>query len=251
MQSSIDRVRGWLDSKFRSEDIELLEREGATSQGIRIIDELNRMYHRTGLLQRVTYLIISALQTIPRVDEHRLRILEVGMRDGSLLKRVAEYSKDKRLPVELHGVEFHANLTQLAESAQHPQAGSMEFHVASSPQLAEFPDRSFDMVYSLFSLHHFDHVRVRELLQASHRISNATSLHIDLERSIRGAVLVWFLYGILGCHQARHDAVLSVRRAYHKDEMLEILRALELPGEVHTDRKIPLSWVLQISRGIP
>jgi SAM-dependent methyltransferase len=248
LQGPIERAWRWLDGSLRSGDSELLEREGATPQGIRIIDELNRVYHRTGLWEQATRLVISALQAIPRVGGHRLRVLEVGMRDGALLRQVAERSDDLDLPVELHGVEFRANLAQLAQARQQPKP--IEFHVAASPRLLEFPDRSFDLVYSLFSLHHFDPVRVRELLTAGHRVTRAASLHIDLDRSIWGAVSVWSVYSLLGCRQARHDAVLSVRRAYRRDEMSGIVRALELPGVVHAERRLPLSWVMQISRGI-
>ena len=153
MPSPIERAWRWLDDSLRCVDTELLEREGATPQGIRIIDELNRVYHRTGLLDQATRLVTNALQAIPGAGRQRLRVLEVGMRDGALLRRVAERSDDLDLPVELHGVEFRANLVRLAQARQQPKPGPIEFHVAASPRLAEFPDRSFDLVYSLFSLH--------------------------------------------------------------------------------------------------
>jgi len=250
VQGPIERAWRWLDSSLRSGDSELLEREGATPQGIRIVDELNRVYHRTGLLEQATRMVTNALQAIPGAGRQRLRVLEVGMRDGALLRQVAERSGDLDLPVELHGVEFRANLARLAQARQQPKPGAIEFHVAASPLLSEFPDRSFDLVYSLYSLHHFDHVRVRELLTAGHRVARAASLHIDLGRSIWGAVSVWSVYSLLDCRMARHDAVLSVRRAYRRDEMSGIVRALELPGVVYADRRLPLSWVMHIPRGV-
>ena len=89
MPSPIERAWRWLDDSLRSVNRELLEREGATPQGIRIIDELNRVYHRTGLLAQATRLVTNALQAIPGAGRQRLRVLEVGMRDGALLRRVA------------------------------------------------------------------------------------------------------------------------------------------------------------------
>lgn len=207
------------------------------------------MYHKTGLLERAARFVIEALQAIPGAGRERLRVLEVGMRDGALLRQVADRSDALDLPVELHGVDFRANFAQLAQARQQRKPGAIEFHVAASPRLSEFPDRSFDLVYSLFSLHHFDPVRVRELLTAVHRIARVVSLHMDLDRSIRGAVSVWTVYSLLGCRQARHDAVLSVRRAYRRDEMLDIVRALKLPGAVLAGRRLPLGWVMQIPRG--
>ena len=47
----------WLDGGLRSQARELLEREGATPRGVRIIDELNKVYRRTGVLSQVTQLI--------------------------------------------------------------------------------------------------------------------------------------------------------------------------------------------------
>jgi SAM-dependent methyltransferase len=249
MPSPIEHARRWLNDSLCSGDGELLEREGATPQGIRIIDELNRVYHRTGLLDQAAHIVTDALKAIPGAGRQRLRVLEVGMRDGALLRQVAERSDALDLPVELHGVEFRANLAQLAQARQQRKPGVIEFHVAASPRLSEFPDRSFDLVYSLFSLHHFDPARVRELLMAGHRVTRAASLHMDLDRSIRGAVSVWIVYSLLGCRQARHDAVLSVRRAYRRDEMLDIVRALGLTGVVHAERRLPLGWVMQVPRG--
>jgi SAM-dependent methyltransferase len=242
MLQPIERARSWLNTRLQSQQIELLEREGATTEGTLIIDELNRVYRRTGLLDKITRLVHSKLQAIPRTQGEHLRVLELGMRDGSLMQRIAKASRENDLPVELHGVEFQPSLVQLAASRQQ----AMAFHTAVSPQLREFADQSFDLVYSLFSLHHCNPVQLRELLQASQRIARSLSIHIDLDRSFLGVGAIWLVYSLLGCNQARHDAVLSVRRAYRRDEIMGILEALNLPGNIQRNPDLPLCWILQM-----
>src|ERR1700690_3246203 len=80
---------GWL----RSQASELLEREGATPRGVRIIDELNKVYRRTGVLSQVTRLIVAELDHLGHSNQSPLRALEIGCRDATLLCAVAQQAQ--------------------------------------------------------------------------------------------------------------------------------------------------------------
>lgn len=240
-----NRLR-WLDDWLRSQKSELLEREGATSRGVRIIDELNKVYRRTGVLSQVAQLIGGELDRLWERRRAPLRVLEIGCRDGTLLGAVAQQAQRRGVQVALHGVEFRSNLVDLAQDRARAAAIDLQLHCAASPQLAEFADRSFDVVFSMFSLHHFDDAGLRTLLVAGRRLAGSVSLHVDLNRSLWWAVLVGLVYTLLRCRTVPADSVLSVRRARRIEEMRALTDALGLPATIRPLRAPPLYWVLRV-----
>jgi len=232
----------------RSREVEVLEREGATARGIEIIAELNDVYRRTGVLSRTTGLVASELLRLKEERGGPLRVLEIGTRDGVLLESISRWAAGAGVPVELHGVEFRDSLVALAQERLAGIRPAVRVHVATSQALPELPSDHFDVVCSLFSLHHFDDGGVKEILLASNRVAKKVSLHVDLERTSWSAALVWLVYALLGCRQARPDAVLSVRRSHRPSEIRAIARRLRLCADVRPARRPPLYWCLRVAK---
>jgi len=232
----------------RSREVEVLEREGATARGVEIIAELNDVYRRTGVLSRATGLVASELIRLREDSAGPLRVLEIGTRDGVLLESISRWAAGADVPVELHGVEFHESLVALARERLASQSPPVRVHVATSPALPELPSDHFDVVCSLFSIHHFDDDGVTEILLASKRVARGVSLHIDLDRTFWAAALVWLVYVLLGCRRARPDAVLSVRRSHRPSELLAIAGKLGLRAVAMPLRWPPLYWCLRVAK---
>ena len=92
-----------------------------------------------------------------------------------------------------------------------------------------FPDRSFDVAHASLVMHHLDPDGALALLREMARVTRLGVVVNDLERSRLGWVGAWLLGHLLtGNRYTRHDAPLSVRRAYRASEMRELVRAAGL-----------------------
>lgn len=239
------KIKGrWIDRWLCSEADELLEREGATSRGIAIIDELNRAYQRTGLIARMVNAIISEAQHIHSVTGNPVRVLEIGMRDGGLLGEISKAAKCKQILLDLHGVEFRTNLAALANERLSAQGLPIESHYEASRNLDSFASSDFDIVYSVFVLHHQSQDELRQLLSASFRVSRHAVLHLDLTRSLWALALIWSFYTLFGYRASRQDALLSCRRAYCPNEIAAIMGELNTGRDAKVSRVFPMYWTL-------
>lgn len=236
-----------IDRWLCSDADELLEREGATSRGIAIIDELNKAYQRTGLAARMVNAIVSEAQRIHAVTGNPVRILEIGMRDGALLGQISKVAKQERIPLDLHGVEFRPDLAALANERLSVQGLPIQSHYEASRNLDSFATSDFDIVYSVFVLHHQSLDGLKRLLFASFRISRYAVLHLDLTRSLWALVLIWSFYTLFWYRASRHDAVLSCRRAYRPDEITAIMGELNAGRDARMVRVFPVYWTLHQS----
>jgi len=239
--------RRWIDKWLRTDAEELLEREGATPRGIAIVDELNSAYRRTGLTARLIDAIVSESRRIHAVTGNTVRILEIGMRDGSLLGGICEVAKREQLPFDIHGVEFRPDLAALANERLAAQGLPVQIHYDASRNLNTFSSGDFDIVFSVFVLHHQSHDELKQLLSASFRISRNAVFHLDLTRSLWALALIWSFYTVFRYRLSRNDAVLSCRRAYRPDEMAAIMNELNIGRGARLARELPLYWSLRQS----
>jgi SAM-dependent methyltransferase len=98
--------------------------------------------------------------------------------------------------------------------------------VAGDALALPFADRSFDMVTCNLALHHFEPDAARVLLSELRRVARRLPLVCDLRRSLPAfvAALGWARLASRN-RLTRHDAPLSVRRAYTPAEALDLATA--------------------------
>jgi SAM-dependent methyltransferase len=88
-----------------------------------------------------------------------------------------------------------------------------------------FDDASFDVVTCSLALHHFEPAEAHALLREMRRVSRLTPVVGDLTRSAFAFAVTW-AWAMLTTRNrlTRHDAPLSVRRAYVPLEALALAR---------------------------
>ena len=92
-----------------------------------------------------------------------------------------------------------------------------------------YPDRAFDVVHASLVLHHLDEADAVTLLGEMGRVARLGIVLNDLDRSRLAWLGAWLLGHLLtGNRYTRHDAPLSVRRAYRLDEAVALVRAAGL-----------------------
>lgn len=107
-------------------------------------------------------------------------------------------------------------------------ADGLELHVGDGRAL-RYPDRSYDIAHASLVLHHLDPADAVTLLGEMRRVARLGVVVNDLERSRLGLVGAWLIGHLLTSNRlTRHDAPLSVRRAYRAAEMAAMLRSAGL-----------------------
>jgi SAM-dependent methyltransferase len=101
----------------------------------------------------------------------------------------------------------------------------LELHVGDGRALP-YPDRSFDVAHASLLLHHLPPDEAVTVLREMARVARQGVVVNDLERGRTGWIGAWLVGHLLtGSRFTRHDAPLSVARAYRAGEMIALLRA--------------------------
>jgi ubiquinone/menaquinone biosynthesis C-methylase UbiE len=87
-----------------------------------------------------------------------------------------------------------------------------------------FADGAFDVVTCTLALHHFEPDGARALLRELRRVARLSPVVCDLRRSPVAFAATWLWSRTSRNRLTRHDAPLSVRRAYTPGEALALAR---------------------------
>jgi ubiquinone/menaquinone biosynthesis C-methylase UbiE len=88
-----------------------------------------------------------------------------------------------------------------------------------------YPDSSFDVTHASLVIHHLAPSQAIVLLRELRRVASSGIVVNDLDRSWTSFLGAWLLaHGIATSRYTRHDAPLSVRRAYTRREMTQLIR---------------------------
>jgi ubiquinone/menaquinone biosynthesis C-methylase UbiE len=178
---------------------------------------IHRLFGETRALRR------TLLSDIPKHGDKPISILDVGAGSGTLLS----YLRSKLLPdLCLIGLEMsHDSARGIVENGHKAVQGN----ALSLP----FADNSIDYVFCTLVLHHLTDSSAMELIREMRRVTRRKMVVIDLERSVVSYILFKTLGGILLQQFTREDGSLSIKRAYRRDELRDLVKEL---NEIKVER---------------
>jgi ubiquinone/menaquinone biosynthesis C-methylase UbiE len=92
-----------------------------------------------------------------------------------------------------------------------------------------YPDGSFDIAHCSLLVHHLEPERTTALLREMARVARIGVVVNDLDRTRHGYLGAWLLSRLLTRNRyTRHDAPLSVRRAYRPEELVHLASGVGL-----------------------
>jgi ubiquinone/menaquinone biosynthesis C-methylase UbiE len=159
-------------------------------------------------------------ELVARNPQERYRILDVATGSGDIPLRIAAWAREEELDVDIVATDNHETTLDMAREHLASER-SVRAAFADAKRLP-FADDEFDISLISTAFHHFDDERdgVR-VLRELHRVSRIGFIVNDLARSraaLAGARLlaatVWRRHPV-----TRHDAPLSVRRAFTPAEL--------------------------------
>ncbi|RIK41035.1 MAG: hypothetical protein DCC58_13070 [Chloroflexi bacterium] len=202
---------------LRSDDLELLDREAqhapaaVLAENLRDIRRANRFLGGTRAVLRTMRPLLAA--TPP---DTTLRLLDLAT--GSADIPVALVREAQRLGKRVHVVATDAQPRVLDIARAVEQPGVLDIAEADARALP-YAASEFDVVLLSLALHHFSPQDGMLVLAEMRRVGRGLLLVNDLERSRLGYAGAWLFGTLLTRNRfTRHDAPLSVRRAYTRAE---------------------------------
>lgn len=157
-----------------------------------------------------------------------LSVLDVGSGGGDTARRMADWARRRGLSVSVEGIDLSQTSVDFARSRSRDYPG-LRFE---RRDLWGIPGEGrYDVVHAALVLHHFAGHDALRALRRMHELSRLGVVVNDLHRHPAAYGSIRALTAALSRNRLiRHDAPLSVLRAFSRDGLLELTREAGLPA---------------------
>ena len=211
---------------MRTDREEILDREGTSSRGQRILDDVDRWNRLVGWYRFHVRRVAEHWEALGK--PRPLRVLDIGTGPAGLLDAISTHFDGEGIPVELVGVDLHPAYVDMARERMGERAEIVEADATDLP----YDDQTFDIATTTLMMHHLPyHVRERMVAEIGRVCRSAYIFDVRLR-----------LFGYLGCgaastvlrmgSDARHDGMLSMRRACTYKEFQELVGPLPVKAQI-------------------
>ncbi|WP_210520268.1 methyltransferase domain-containing protein [Hymenobacter terricola] len=192
----------------------------ATDALRRNLDELETINTWLGGYQPV----LNALHRLrPRFPAGQpLRLADLGSGGGDTLRHVARWGRKKAVSMELTGIDANPFMLEYAaaRSLDYPEIDYRQFDIFS----AEFQAQPFDVLTCSLFCHHFSDDELVALLRQWQQQARVAVVINDLHRHwLAYHSIKWLTRLLGGSYLVKHDAPLSVARAFRRADWVALL----------------------------
>ena len=189
---------------------ELLDDDGGSSPEVqRSLADLGRINRWFGGVRVLTRLVERVAE---RAGRRELTLLDVAGARGEVPSRAAAQLQQRSIRLET---------TVLDRVTSHLESGKRS--VIGDALALPFRDASFDLVSSSLFVHHLEPQQVQQFVDEALRVSRVAVLINDIRRHPLHLALVYAGLPLFRSRLTRHDAPVSIRRAYTLEEMRGLL----------------------------
>ena len=169
---------------------------------------------------------------IDALAAHRddLTVLDVGTGGADIPLALIDWARRRGRRLRAVGIDARPEVLAAAVHLRPALAAEkgLELHVGDARALG-YPDRSFDIAHASLFLHHLEPAEAVVVLREMRRVARLGVVINDLDRTRLGWVGAWLMSHLLTANRlTRHDAPLSVARAYRAVEAKALLHAAGL-----------------------
>lgn len=187
---------------------------GILAGNLRDLVRINRWLGGTRLS---THAIARLLATAPQPGA--VSLLDIGTGAGDIPAALIERFKTQGIPLTVTAVDEREEMLRIAADRVGPRDG-LSFQITDGGSRLPFPDDSFDITHCSLLLHHLEPDEAIDLLREAARVGRLGVIVNDLDRATRFWLGAWLLGHLVTRNRyTRHDAPLSVRRAYRPTEV--------------------------------
>lgn len=215
---------------------ELLDDPAANSGAVRRqlgdIARLNRWFGGVACVVR------SLEPVFRRAGPGAWTLLDIGTGCGDIPRAVARAARRYGISITPIGLERIPTAALLARAAGLAA-------VVGDGNAMPFRHRAADVVLASQVLHHLSRQTARRWIAALDALARRAVVIADLRRSHAAMAGVWFATLAMGMSAStRHDAVLSLRRGYKKEELQGLMQAAGVHARVtgHRWARLVAAW---------
>jgi 2-polyprenyl-3-methyl-5-hydroxy-6-metoxy-1,4-benzoquinol methylase len=191
---------------------------GELRENLRDIRRVNRLGGGTAAVVRA---LPSFLDGVPVGRE--VVILDLATGSGDIPLAICAWAGKRQRSVRVIASDFSGDV--LAIAAERARSEPKITLTTYDARNVELPDRAVDVVVCSLALHHFEPPEAVAVLREMHRLSRRGFIVNDLVRCRSGYVAALITSRLLTRNRlTRHDAPLSVRRAYTPVELADLMR---------------------------
>jgi ubiquinone/menaquinone biosynthesis C-methylase UbiE len=201
----------------------LLGGNGVTLRGLKAMFEVRGLKFEVRSLKsdsgRTSNLKLQTSNFKPRPST----LADLGCGGGDMLRLMARFLRERGISAALTGIDANAFMLDYARqrTADFPEISYRQLDVFSP----EFSEASFDVVTMTLFCHHFTDEQLVGLFSTLRRQTRLGLVINDLHRHPVAYYAIWALATLLRTsHLYRHDARLSVARAFRRSELEALLR---------------------------
>jgi ubiquinone/menaquinone biosynthesis C-methylase UbiE len=211
----------------RSDRMELMDAPvddpAELAENFRDIERVNRLLGGTSIILRH----LPAL--IPPAPAGPITILDLATGSADIPLAVVRWAKRRHLDVQVIASDYAPDILDVARARCAGESGIAltEYDARALP----LPNQSVDIVLCSLALHHFDPADAVRVLREMHRLGRRGFIVNDLRRERLAFAAAWVAAHLTTRNRlTRHDAPLSVRRAYTPAELAGLLDQAGVDG---------------------
>lgn len=175
--------------------------------------------------------------------EQPITILDLGCGGGDILRDVANFGIQRGYSFNIIGIDANKNTLGYAKelSLSFPDVNFLHCNIFSK----EFERLEYDLVLTSLFLHHFDDIKLENLLKV---ILNKASIGIvvnDLHRH----PMAYFLFRILCVFttnkMVKEDGLISILKGFKRDELRKISESIGAGYTIKWKWAFRYQWIIQ------
>ncbi len=226
----------------RTSEMELLDTSVATTGASELRGNLRDIRRANRFFGGTTAVIAAIGPHLERLSgqPEPVRVLDLATGSADIPIAIAALAEQRGWRVQLTATDLQPDILAIATVAELHGISVERADALNLP----YRDDEFDISVLSLALHHFEPENGIRALSEMRRVSRTAMIVNDLERCRMGLAGAWlFSRATTSNRLTRHDAPLSVRRAYTPSEAEALAHAAGWT-DVRTRRVIPFRYVL-------
>ena len=227
-----------VNTKYRTRDSEVMDdfelKGPELAKTLRDLDKVNKWLGGNKITLEGVKKIISSVPT-----QEPIKIVDVGCGNGTILREIAAYGRKENISLQLMGIDANPYAIEIAEdlSRDYPEIKFEALNIFST----SFAEKKYDIVLCTLTLHHFEDVRIKHLLEVFLKSARLGVVVNDLQRSKTAYYLFQaFCAAFINNKIAREDGLTSILRGFKREDLERFSEKLDVQHQ-----KIQWKWAFR------